>query len=165
MESDVKRGSKFRWFAALCAVLWWGAPQPASAQDSGLDTGEVMFLTSCTSALPILGLSTTAGVYIKRREEWLREEIRDLKRVAVLDSYIDENEVGVRMALAMGAGEELEEMALIAGIEQLDEDARRALRAQQRAILDTPRGEFRRGWAMYTALRASVSGTNLAEVQ
>lgn len=168
MEDGVLTRRWMKWGWALCALLCCVTPKDASAQsnDAALDPGEVAFLTSSTSAMPFLGISTTAGIYIRRRKAWLRDETKLLDTIALLDSYITENEPGVRMSVAMGAGGELDEIALILGVEdRLDASAREQLRARRDVIFGSLEGESSRGWMMYFAVQDVIAEPDLAEVR
>jgi hypothetical protein len=168
MEDGVLTNKWMKCGWVLCAFLCWIAPLNASAQadDSALEPGEVAFLTSSTSAMPFLGISTTAGIYIRRRKAWLRDEIKLLDTIALLDSYITENEPGVRMSIAMGAGGELDEIALILGVEhQLDAAAREQLRARRHVIFAEHEEESSRGWMMYFAIQDVIAEPAMVEVR
>ena len=111
-------------------------PSAVAAQDEQVDRSQQLSLissgTSTTSA-SITGL----GVFmVKQRENELREKIQIMKAIAKLDKYMENNRASVRMALAMGGGPELQEIALILGhTKPLSRSQRRALRRGRKAVL------------------------------
>ena len=78
----------------------------------------------------------------------------------------EENEPGVRMSIAMGAGGELDEIALILGVEhQLDAAAREQLRARRHVIFAEHEEESSRGWMMYFAIQDVIAEPAMVEVR
>ena len=165
MSKKIKRWG-LAWCVGLLCMVLTSTSAWAQSNNEGLDGGEIAFLTSCTSALPFLGISTTAGIYIRKRKAWLRDEIKRLETISLLDTYIEENEPGVSMALALGAGGELDEIALIMGVEdRFDVTARRELRARRAVIMGESSEEgVSRGARLYVSILDIIGETSVAEV-
>lgn len=157
--------------AALVCFALVGTSEVASAQsdvtieDDGPDTGRVLFISSSSTSLPLLAISTTAGIYIKRRKAWLREDIKRLETISLLDSFVEDNEPAVRMAVALGGGPELDQIAVIMDVEGLmDAEAKRRLRAQRDVIFGELDEGSSRGLLLYTAVMKAVEKPVVAEV-
>jgi hypothetical protein len=127
--------------AAACALtLCLMAPAGAAAQEQeGLAPGEQAFLVLSSSTTTSGGVITVGYVLLGEREKRLEQEIRVLQVVGLLDDYLEANEAAVQMALALGAGDELDELVALLGHEgALTQEQRlelRARRAELRALV------------------------------
>lgn len=121
--------------AMLAVALSLPGAASAQEQDAAARGQQLSLISSGTSttSVSITGL----GLFmVNQREGELRKKIQIMKAISKLDRYLERNRASVRMALAIGAGDELQEIAQILGHpDPLNREQRSALRRGRKAVL------------------------------
>ncbi len=119
--------------ASTCAAIAL-LPSAAHAQSSEQQARDVLNLlgsSTSTSSAVFFGALYAGSTLVMQREDELLKETQALEAIVLLEHYLRDNESGVLMAFALGAGCELDELAFIIGHDApLDTPRRRALRAR-----------------------------------
>ena len=142
----------------ILLLLSLGLPSQALAQEAGL--GEVVAVLSTTALTPFSTSYLLVGMQAKGRTKELEESVKRLESIVRLERYLQEHERDVRLAIALGAGPSIAEMATLMGVATLDRRVLRALRADRSrldSILDI-KAKRTRAAALYDALHPMFAG-------
>lgn len=93
--------------------------------------GTFVVVATVSSSVFTLGGATFANL----KEDMLYQEMDELEKLALLDIYLEEFDDDVRDALALGVGDELEDLTAFSGhLRELSADERSRLRAGRELI-------------------------------
>lgn len=157
---------------ALALVVVLASPGTALAQQSEPESSGGVGIT-VVSLLGVTGISFVGSTQANLREKKLRRKKDELESLVLIDHYLNHNEDEVRFAVALGAGEGLDDLALIMGcFDGLTLEQRKAVRAQRGPIEvalsldeDPEGGSLRRARALYDILSRIVFPSNEARAE
>ncbi len=121
-------------FAIVCVGISPAAAQTTEEQEAqdNLIRLVAAVTTTTTGAFIIYG-----SMLITDEQNELQQDVDIKKQFVLIDTYLDQNALGVRDAFAMGAGGALDDVANLMGHGgSLGAAQRRSLRARRRALLD-----------------------------
>lgn len=129
--------------AAAALLLLCLSPGVAAAQDDEGLTGRDIALGVSINLCVTGPLVTTTGsnLAVKKRERQLRDEIELFQQLTHMDKFLRENEPAIRQALAIGAGDALEDLLYIMSAEPVSHAQRQELRRRRHELtraLDAP---------------------------
>lgn len=129
--------------AGAALLLFFLCPSVAAAQDdeglSGSDIAIGVSINLCVTG-PLV-TTTGSNFAVKKRERQLRDEIQLFKQLTHMDKFLRENEPAIRQALALGAGDALEDLLYIISAEPVSHAQRMELRRRRHEltrVLDAP---------------------------